>query len=91
LKIAYGRIPQHFGKDPVEAFHEHVWVTPFHEQSIPEVLQTMRPERILFGSDWPHPEGVAEPADFVEEVAMLPADVQRRIMADNMRELLALP
>jgi predicted TIM-barrel fold metal-dependent hydrolase len=91
LKIAYGRIPRHFGKDPVEAFHEHVWVTPFHEQSIPEVLQTMRPERILFGSDWPHPEGVAEPADFAEEVAMLPADLQRRIMADNMRELLALP
>jgi predicted TIM-barrel fold metal-dependent hydrolase len=90
LKIAYGRVPQLFGADPVEAFHEHVWVTPFHEQHIPEVLESMRPERVLFGSDWPHPEGVAEPADFAEEVAMLPQDVQRRIMADNMRELLDL-
>ena len=57
----------------------------------PEVLETMRPERVLFGSDWPHPEGVSEPSAFAEEVAMLPEDVQRRIMADNMRELLRLP
>jgi predicted TIM-barrel fold metal-dependent hydrolase len=90
LKTAYGRIPQLFGGDPVDAFHEHVWVTPFHEQSMPEVLESMRPERVLFGSDWPHPEGVAEPADFADEVTMLPDDVQKMIMAGNMREMLAL-
>ena len=91
LRVSYGKMPRLFGMDPVEAFHEHVWATPFHEQSMPEVLETMRPERVLFGSDWPHPEGVAASIDFANEASMLPEDVQRLIMADNMRELLRLP
>jgi predicted TIM-barrel fold metal-dependent hydrolase len=41
----------------------------------------------LFGSDWPHAEGMAHPRDFLANVASFsPAD-QRRIMAENAREL----
>lgn len=90
LKVAYGRVPYLFGKDPIEAFHEHVWVTPFHEQSIPETLKCMRAERVLFGSDWPHPEGTVEPLDFLAELDGLPEDTKRLIMGENMRQMLDL-
>jgi predicted TIM-barrel fold metal-dependent hydrolase len=89
LGNAYGKIPQTFGKDPVEAFHEHIWITPFQEDSVASLLDTLRPERVLFGSDWPHPEGVAEPIDFLEDLRGLDASVQRKIMGDNLRDLLA--
>jgi predicted TIM-barrel fold metal-dependent hydrolase len=51
----------------------------------------MTPEHILFGSDYPHPEGLAEPFAWAEEVSNLypPAAVEK-IMGGNMFELLGL-
>ena len=51
----------------------------------------MTPEHILFGSDYPHPEGLAEPFEWAEEVSNLypPAAVQK-IMGGNMFELIGL-
>jgi predicted TIM-barrel fold metal-dependent hydrolase len=90
MRLSYGKIPQTFGSDPVESFHEHVWVTPFQEDGIPSLLDHMNAERILFGSDWPHPEGNAVPNEFLEDLAgMRPSD-QRLIMSDNLRDLLSL-
>jgi predicted TIM-barrel fold metal-dependent hydrolase len=90
LRIVYGQMPQAFAHDPVEQFHEHVWVTPFQEENMARLASVMRPERILFGSDWPHPEGVAEPASLLNEFASLPAEQQRMITQDNAKELLAI-
>ena len=44
--------------------------------------------RVLFGSDWPHPEGVAQPQDFRKFVADMSEAEQRMIMRDNAIELL---
>ena len=45
-------------------------------------------ERILFGSDWPHGEGVAQPLDFTKELGGFDEADQQRIMHDNAVELL---
>ena len=45
-------------------------------------------DRILFGSDWPHGEGVAQPLDFAKELGGFDDDAVRRIMHDNCAELL---
>jgi predicted TIM-barrel fold metal-dependent hydrolase len=76
---------------PSRIFREHFWVTPFYEEDVAALARCIGVERVLFGSDWPHPEGVPAPADFVKEVATLPADAQRRILRENTRELLGLP
>ena len=39
--------------------------------------------QVVFGSDFPHAEGLAEPAQFLEEIAGLPDDQVQRIMRDN--------
>ena len=44
-------------------------------------------ERILFGSDWPHAEGLPHPRDFFANVSSFSAQDRRRIMVENAREL----
>ena len=66
---------------------EHCWVAPFVEDSVEDLAATSPSERILFGSDWPHAEGMAEPRDFLKKVASFSAVDQRKIMAENAREL----
>ncbi len=87
MRIAYGKMPQAFGRDPVESFREHVWVAPFYEDDLVELRDLIGTERILFGSDWPHPEGVERPADWLEDLGAFSPDEQRRILRDNLAEL----
>jgi predicted TIM-barrel fold metal-dependent hydrolase len=42
---------------------------------------------VLFGSDWPHAEGLAEPAAFVDDLRGFDGDDVRTIMRDNGRAL----
>lgn len=74
---------------PSRIFREHVWVAPFHEDNIPALAELIGPEQVLFGSDWPHPEGVAEPNDFADGLAGMSDDDTERIMRTNLEALLA--
>lgn len=74
---------------PSAIFREHVYVAPFHEEDIRALARTIGPERVLFGSDWPHPEGLAQPNDFADGLrGMAEGDISL-IMRDNLRSLLA--
>ncbi|MCK9902101.1 amidohydrolase [Parafrankia colletiae] len=92
LELLAAQNPGMFQRSPVDQFIEHCWVAPFVEDSVDELALHLPVERILFGSDWPHAEGLPEPTDFMASLASFtPAD-QRRIMRDNARELtLSLP
>lgn len=46
-------------------------------------------ERTLFGSDWPHTEGIPEPIAYADELAKLDDQAVRRIMSENAYELTA--
>ena len=45
-------------------------------------------ERILFGSDFPHPEGLAEPLDYLKEFADFSEGDIKRIFHGNLKGLL---
>jgi predicted TIM-barrel fold metal-dependent hydrolase len=90
FRISYGKIPYSFGRNPVETFHENIYVTPFQEDNVADLVNHMRVDRILFGSDWPHPEGVAWPVDFITDIAGMNPEDQKKLMSDNLRRLLAL-
>jgi predicted TIM-barrel fold metal-dependent hydrolase len=76
-------------RDLVGQFHEHVWVTPFTDDDVPALLEIVPAERVLFGSDYPHAEGFAEPKQFLTLLEGISAGDQRRIMRDNARALMA--
>ena len=87
MRTAARKLNGWFPDDPVETFRRHIWINPFWEDEIDDVLELMGPERVIFGSDWPHIEALPEPLDYVAEVAHLAPDDQRRILRDNAVEL----
>lgn len=77
-----------YREPPLETFRRHVWINPFWEDDVVEVAGLMGTDRVLFGSDWPHIEGLPEPACDLDRIRerFAPED-RRRILYDNAREL----
>ncbi len=72
---------------PSEYFRRQVRVASFGFEQ-PEKLSRSAGEVFMFGSDWPHPEGLREPvADYVAASGVRPAD-NRALYADNAAWLL---
>ena len=90
LSHAYGKMPQEFAEDPVATFRRHISVSPFYEEDIPGLINHIGIDRVLFGSDFPHPEGLGKPLDFIKEVEDRSPEDQRKVMSDNLKELLTL-
>jgi predicted TIM-barrel fold metal-dependent hydrolase len=76
---------------PSDIFKEHVYVSPFHEEDINALVNTIGAERVLFGSDFPHAEGLGQPADYAHALDQLSEAQQHIIMGDNLRTLLRVP
>jgi predicted TIM-barrel fold metal-dependent hydrolase len=87
FKIAYGKAPQNFGQDPVQSFIDHTWVMPFYEDDLTELVRHFPVERLVYGSDWPHPEGLADPQDYINDLSSFSPEHQRLIMRENLRTL----
>lgn len=75
---------------PSDIFKEHFWVCPFFEDPVPALVDTIGADHVIFGSDWPHPEGVTEPLDFLDECEGLSDEQIRMIMRENNEKLLGL-
>jgi predicted TIM-barrel fold metal-dependent hydrolase len=65
-------------------------VHPFYEDDVPGLTKLIGADRVVFGSDYPHPEGLAEPLSFMDELDGLPHDDVARIMGGNLAEALHL-
>ena len=88
LRKQANQTPWVFPEDPGDTVRAHVWVTPYCEEDFQALAELIGVERILFGSDWPHGEGLAQPMDFEKELSGFGEDDVRRIMRDNCVELL---
>ncbi|MFM8529302.1 MAG: amidohydrolase family protein [Ilumatobacteraceae bacterium] len=91
FKKAWAQQPFMFAKDPVEQFREQVWIAPFYEDDIPLLADTIGVERLLFGSDFPHAEGLAVPTAFVDDLDGFDGPAIRRIMRDNAFAFIGRP
>ena len=72
---------------PGELFREHVWINPFWEDDVNEVAAQMGTDHVIFGSDWPHIEGMPKPLDYLGDLEKFNDDDIRKIMRDNSRSL----
>jgi predicted TIM-barrel fold metal-dependent hydrolase len=82
--------PTLFAADPVATFKRNVWVHPFHEDDPMDIVRLIGADRVLFGSDYPHPEGLAEPVAYVDRLEGLSRDEIARIMGGNLADILKL-
>jgi predicted TIM-barrel fold metal-dependent hydrolase len=90
LRSQAAKTPGYFADDPVDTFRRHVWINPFWEDDVEEVVELMGADRVLFGSDWPHIEALPEPLDYLRELKSFDAEDRRRILESNARELTEL-
>jgi predicted TIM-barrel fold metal-dependent hydrolase len=87
MKGTARKMPGYFSEDPVVTFRRHVWINPFWEDDVNEIVALMGDDRVIFGSDWPHIEGLPEPTDWVTELQKLDPDSVPKIMGGNVSEL----
>ncbi|NIR36476.1 MAG: amidohydrolase, partial [Actinobacteria bacterium] len=62
-----------------------------HEEDIPALCDTIGASQVLFGSDFPHAEGLAEPLSFRESLTGLSERDQDLIMGETLAALAAAP
>jgi predicted TIM-barrel fold metal-dependent hydrolase len=88
LEKLYARSPRLFEEDQIEAFKRCIWVHPFHEEDTVGLTELIGVDKVCFGSDYPHPEGMYDPITFVDELEGLPTSDQAKIMGGNMTRIL---
>lgn len=90
LKKAANNHPRHFAVDPVDQLCTNVWIAPYYEDDLADLATIIGVDKILFGSDWPHGEGLESPIDYTAELTAFSAADVRRIMRDNALDLLGV-
>jgi predicted TIM-barrel fold metal-dependent hydrolase len=90
LKKAANNQPKYFPEDPVEQLRNNVWIAPYYEDDLPLLAEVIGVDKIMFGSDWPHGEGLESPVSFTEELTAFNAADIRKIMRDNALDLLGV-
>jgi predicted TIM-barrel fold metal-dependent hydrolase len=87
LRSQAKKAPSWFKDDPVDTFRSHVWINPFWEDDLASVVEWMGADRVIFGSDWPHIEGLPQPLDYLTDAKVLSPEDQRLVLHDNALEL----
>lgn len=88
LKKKANQAPWAFPEDPLDVLRRNVWVAPYYEEDIPALAATIGVDKVLFGSDWPHGEGLADPVTFTHELkGFSDADV-KKVMRTNAETFL---
>ena len=87
LQRTYDRASVLFDENPVDVFNRNVWVHAFHEPEPKGLIDIGIPvDHIMFGSDFPHPEGMGDPLAYSAVVADLPLDEQALIMGGSLEK-----
>ena len=76
-------------EDPRDTFRRHVWVSPFYEDDLAGLADLIGVDNIVFGSDWPHAEGLTDPLSYVDDLddAGYSAEAIDKVMYTNAAAL----
>ncbi|MEZ5170310.1 MAG: amidohydrolase family protein [Acidimicrobiia bacterium] len=83
LGRAHRQRPGQFAEDPIDVFKRQVWVAPFYEDDLVGLRDAIGADHVLFGSDYPHAEGLADPLSFVDDLDGYTDDEIRLVMREN--------
>jgi predicted TIM-barrel fold metal-dependent hydrolase len=90
LDHAYAKMPHLYPESPSDTFRRHFWMHPFHEEDPRDLVKLLGADHVIFGSDFPHVEGLADPLSWADELHGLSDEDLRKVMGGNMIELLGL-
>jgi predicted TIM-barrel fold metal-dependent hydrolase len=90
LDHTWSQMPHAFPERPSETFKKNFWMHPFHEEDPRQLVELLGAEHVIFGSDYPHVEGLSDPVAWAEELHGLPDATLRKVMGGNMMDLLGI-
>ncbi len=70
-------------EEPMEVFRRQVWVSPYYEDDLLDLRDTIGADHMLFGSDFPHAEGLADPVSFVDDLDGFSSAEIEQVMRSN--------
>jgi len=76
---------------PSEYVRRHVLVAPYPEENVDRVIEAVGVEPIVFGSDFPHGEGLPDPSLYRSQLKNCSDQEIRAIMRGNLAGFLGLP
>jgi predicted TIM-barrel fold metal-dependent hydrolase len=83
----WGKLP---GR-PTSVFKERCIITPYPEENVSRAMEILGTDSLVFGSDFPHSEGIPDPVQYVTQLRGQDDDVVRKIMRDNLARWLGEP
>jgi len=75
---------------PSEIFRERCLVAPFPEENVDRVAEVVGTDPLVFGSDFPHGEGLPEPTAYLGQLKNLSGGQVHALMRGNMGRFLGL-
>lgn len=90
LRKQANQTPWAFPDDPRDLLREHLWVAPYYEEDLRHLADVLGTGKVLFGSDWPHGEGLANPLDFTRELHGFTDTETGQVMRTNALDLLGI-
>ncbi len=89
MQQAYERAPMAFDEDPAEIFRRNIFIHCFHEKDPAGLAELLGIDNVLYGSDFPHPEGMADPLSYSELVdSTMSEEDAAKVMGGNLARLL---
>ena len=88
MKDTYKKMPQDFPEEPVAAMRRNIYISPFWEEDYARLAGLLGEDHVLFGSDYPHPEGLENPAAYIDDLAHHGDDLVRKFMGGNLAKLM---
>jgi len=88
---SYAHEPSLYDEDPLMVLKRNIWVHPFHEDNPRELIELLGVDRVVFGSDYPHIEGMSEPLSYVDEIQDLSHEEIAKVMGGNLAVAMKLP
>jgi predicted TIM-barrel fold metal-dependent hydrolase len=79
-----------FDENPLEVMRRNVKIHLFRDPDPVGLVNLVGADAAVFGSDFPHPEGQANPLEFADKLAGLPEDDIAKIMGGNLDKMLGV-
>jgi predicted TIM-barrel fold metal-dependent hydrolase len=83
-KPKWGNLP---GR-PSSIFKERCVIAPFPEENIHKSIEAVGADCLVFGSDFPHSEGLPDPMQYVSQLAGLDDATIKKVMRGNLQRFL---
>ncbi len=87
----YKKHPKAFPEHPIEVFKRNIHISPFWEEDLGALAEVVGEDNVLFGSDYPHPEGLAEPRSYMSALDHVSDVARDKIMGGNLARLMNIP